>query len=130
MKSLKECINESIKESGKYKKAQFDKDFKAYSDIVNNDRKLKKCLAGLDMEEMADDEDFVSVLQYFVDYMGSSENMANEDDDNISYEDIVERTPEWLMNNLMDEYDYDEEALPMYVSSAIDIWNSIAKHKI
>lgn len=130
MKSLKECINESIKESGKYNKSQFNKDFKAYLNIVNDDKKLRKCLTKLDAEEMADDEDFISVLKNFADYMSSSENMAMEDDDNFSYEDIVERTPEWLKNNIEDEYDYDEDAVPMYISTAVDVWNSIAKYKL
>lgn len=128
MKGLKEYINESIVESGKYNKSHFNKDFNTYSGIINNDNKLRKCLAKLDAEEMIDDEDFINVLKDFTNYMGSSENMAMEDDENFSYEDIVERTPEWLINNIMDEYD--EDAVPMYVSTAIDIWNSVAKYKI
>lgn len=131
MKGLSEYINESIRETSKYKKAQFDKDFKTYDDLVYNNAKLKKCLKKMNAESMMDDEDFIEVVKQFSAYMDSSRNMAEEDDsETLSYEEIVERAPQWLMDNLGDEYSIDKEALPMYVSYAVDIWNSIAKHKI
>lgn len=131
MKGLSEYINESIQETSKYKKAQFDKDFKAYEGIVYNNAKLKNCLKKLDAESMMDDEDFITVAKHFSAYLDSSRYQAEEDDEEtLTYEEVVERAPQWLMDNLGDKYDVDEEALPMYVSYAVDIWNSIAKHKI
>lgn len=127
MKSLKECINESIKETSKYKKSQFDKDVNNFEKILNNKNKLNNFLEEQGLE---DDDDAITVLNEFIGYMGSSENMAEEDDDELSYEDIVNRAPEWLENNIMDEHNIDEDSLPMYIGAAIELWNSISKHKI
>lgn len=130
MKDLRVMVNESIKEKSSYKKAQFDKDCGNYIKFIENRRKLEKFLEDEGLGDI-DEDGLEEVLNNLPVYLESSENMAEDDEDeDYTYEEIVERAPEWLENNMEDEWDGDSDSLHRFVTIAVAAWNEVAKHKM